>query len=168
MQASLCSRCSIVPFFSTLFPYIPLFRPNIWWFHNYSLILQTNDCDTVCVRPWCKHYGVRLIAALQPTRLALCGHEGQDILEKRTFTNVIFYRQISQIKHKKKTQRSVRVGCIIPCCLTFVVSWRNMYNISRRGLTRVAYPGQGNARALRRDKRWKVWVSGFSRLVGVG
>ena len=28
-----------------------------------------------------------------------------------------------------------------------------MYNISRRGLTRVAYPGQGNARARQWDKR---------------
>ena len=35
--------------------------------------------------------------------------------------------------------------------LTFKVSC--LYNISRRGLSRVAYPGQGNARAHTRDKR---------------
>lgn len=70
---------------------------------------------------------------------------------KKDVTNVIFYVQISQIKAQKKRNRSVHLGCII-LCLHFFVQM-DCYNISRRGLTRVAYPEQGNARARTWDRR---------------
>ncbi len=36
---------------------------------------------------------------------------------KRTFTNVIFDVQISQIKAQKKRNRNVHIGYIVPCSL---------------------------------------------------
>ena len=68
----------------------------------------------------------------------------------RTFTNVVFNIRISQIQDQKARNRNVRVRCIIPCSL---VEMRQEHNILWRGLTRVAYPGQGNARARMWDKR---------------
>ena len=62
----------------------------------------------------------------------------KDILEKRTFTNVIFDIQISQIKASEEnaTERPRWVYYTLPTPVVKV----DQCNISRRGLTRVAYP----------------------------
>ena len=39
----------------------------------------------------------------------------KDILEKRTFTNVIFDIRISQIHVQKIRNQNVHFGCIVPC-----------------------------------------------------
>ena len=52
-------------------------------------------------------------------------------IDKRTFTKRYLLHVDLANQNKEDTQRSVRVGCIV------------LYNISRRGLTRVAYPLQG-------------------------
>ena len=46
-------------------------------------------------------------------------------------------------------QQDVHFGYVVSCSSFVVCS----LNISRRGLSRVAYPGQGNARAQQRDER---------------
>jgi len=85
---------------------------------------------------------------LQLTRSSPKGTSGQYFVVKRTFTNVIFDIRISQIQDQKITQPNVHIGCIVPCSY-----FMSGLNISRRGLSRVAYPGQGNARARMWDKR---------------
>ena len=73
-----------------------------------------------------------------------------NILEaKRTLRNVFFYVRISQIQRPEETQpkRPLWVYC------TLSAGVADSFNMSRRGLSRVAYPGQGNARALTWDKR---------------
>ena len=61
---------------------------------------------------------------------------------KRTFTNVIF--RVSNLAnlnlHLKRRNRNVHVGCIV-----------SYYNISWRGLTRVAYLDEG---AMREPETW--------------
>ena len=64
------------------------------------------------------------------------------------------YLQLSQLRnlklHLKRRSRNVRVGCIV------------LYNISRRGLTRVAYLDEGAMRRpRRRDKREVVTPTSF-------
>ena len=70
--------------------------------------------------------------------LVVRGFEGQNILEKRTFTNVIFYRRISQIQAQEEnaTERPRWVYYTLPAPIVMA----DKCNISRRGLTRVAYP----------------------------
>lgn len=72
----------------------------------------------------------------------------------RTFTNVIFYARISQIQDQKTTQpkRPHQVYCTLSA-LMLCASEGASCNMSWRGLTRVAYPGQGDARARAWDKR---------------
>ena len=67
---------------------------------------------------------------------------------KRTFTNVIFYVRISQIQDQKRRNKDVHFGCIVSCHIHY-----DSLNISRRGLSRVAYPGLGDARALTWDEQ---------------
>ena len=66
----------------------------------------------------------------------------------RTLSLAVESRKFNSPEDKRN--RNVRVGCIVP-----------IYYISRRGLTRVAYPGQGNARARRWDKREVVTPTSF-------
>ena len=67
---------------------------------------------------------------------------GSEHSGKRTFTNVIF--RVSNLAnlnlHLRKRNRNVRVRCIVHC-----------YNISWRGLTRVAYLDEG---AMREPETW--------------
>ena len=66
------------------------------------------------------------------------------------------YLQLSQLRnlklHLRIRNRNVRVGCIV-----------SYYNISRRGLTRVAYLDEGAMRRpRRRDKREVVTPTSFN------
>ena len=76
------------------------------------------------------------------TQLVLQRARGSRHVGKRTFTNVIF--RVSNLAnlnlHLRKRNRNVRVGCIV-----------SYYNISRRGLTRVAYLDEG---AMREPETW--------------
>ena len=80
------------------------------------------------------------IFAVDPVSLARA--RGSLTYWKRTFTNVIF--RVSNLAnlnlHLRERNRNVRVGCIVA-----------YYNISRRGLTRVACPKR---EAMREPETW--------------
>ena len=65
---------------------------------------------------------------------------GSNLSGKGRLQNVIFYVRISQIQDQKRTQleRPHWVYCTLS-----IYYMGGLYNISRRGLSRVAYPGQG-------------------------
>ena len=57
-------------------------------------------------------------------------------------------------KAQKKRNLSSMLGVLYPSCRCFSkANASSLYNTSRRGLSRVAYPEQGNARARMWDKR---------------
>ena len=59
----------------------------------------------------------------------------------RTFTNVIFYGRISQIpKYKKIRNRTSTLGVLYPVRSCSIRAVDMLYNMSRRGLSRVDYP----------------------------
>ena len=62
-------------------------------------------------------------------QLARKGERGQNLLEIGRLRTLSSAAESRKFKVQEDTQRSVRVGCIVP-----------IYYISRRGLTRVAYP----------------------------
>ena len=74
--------------------------------------------------------------------VSLQGREGQDILVKRTFTNVIF--EVPNLANLNSLRRNATetstLGVLYP-----------IYNNSRRGLTRVAYPKR---EAMREPGTW--------------
>ena len=72
----------------------------------------------------------KIILIFAATQVARKGEWGHDIVVKRTFTNVIFYRQISQIKRTRRyAAETSTLGVLYPApCLGIV-------NISRRGLS---------------------------------
>jgi len=89
------------------------------------------------------------------TRSSPKGTEGQTLVVKgrlRTLSSDVESRKFNA---KKRRSRNVHFGCIVPYTLSVVCS----LNISRRGLSRVAYPWQGDARALHRDKRSRAPTS---------
>lgn len=71
---------------------------------------------------------------------------------KRTLRVVIFYLQISQINDQKKRNRK-RLRWEYYTLVSELIHEAGMCNTIRRGLTRVAFPEQGNARARTWDKR---------------
>jgi len=78
------------------------------------------------------------------------GREGQILLEKDVYETLSSTSESRKFKTRRERNWNVHIGCIVPCPLAMV---GGLYNISRRGLSRVAYPGQGNARARMWDKR---------------
>ena len=92
--------------------------------------------------------------SLWPTLVSPEGHWGQTLLVIRTFTNVIFDCRISQIHQSRRdaTETSA-LGVLYLSHLIIYIRVSILCNTARRGLTRVAYPGQGNARARQWDKR---------------
>ena len=70
------------------------------------------------------------------TRSSPKGTEGQTLVVKgrlRTLSSAVESRKFWP---QKVRNRNVHIGCIVPCSLFAVCS----INISRRGLSRVAYP----------------------------
>ena len=76
------------------------------------------------------------------------GEEGQTFVVKGRLQTLSSASESRKFKHLKIRNRNVHIGCIVPCSY-----FMSGLNISRRGLSRVAYPGQGNARARMWDKR---------------
>ena len=77
---------------------------------------------------------------------------GQILLEKgrlRTLSSTVESRKF---RPEESATETSALGVLYPVDSCFVLQEQH-YNISRRGLSRVAYPGQGNARALLWDKR---------------
>ena len=79
---------------------------------------------------------------------------GSNLIGKRTLTKRYLLHQNLANSVQKRRNLSFMLGVLYP-------AYRNqsktnvskIYNTSRRGLSRVAYPGRGNARALMWDKR---------------
>ena len=75
-------------------------------------------------------------------------YEGKILLEKDVYETLSSTCRSRKSKAQKIRNGGVHNGCIV-CCLFFA----NGFSISRRGLSQVAYPEQGNARARTWDKR---------------
>ena len=75
------------------------------------------------------------------------GQAGLILLEKGRYERYLLRADLAN-HSSEDTQLDVHLGCIV-FCLIFVDS----INISRRGLSRVAYPEQGKARARTWDER---------------
>jgi hypothetical protein len=94
----------------------------LWKFKNYSLSLPTTSVSL--------------------NRLLL-----SDILEKDVYERYLRRENLANSRPEEtQPERSLRVYC------TLFALMLSSINISRRGLSRVAYPGQGNARALTWDE----------------
>ena len=65
-----------------------------------------------------------------PDSVSPLGREGHNLLVKRTFTNVIFGRRISQIQVQKKRNEASTLGVLYTA--HFIM---DIVNISRRGLS---------------------------------
>ena len=81
------------------------------------------------------------------------GWAGHNMLVKRTFTNVIFGCWISQIQDQKIRNRTSTLGVL------HSVRFYTAVSIYLGVGYRVAYPGQGNARAQQRDRRSRAPTS---------
>ena len=94
----------------------------LWKFKNYSLSLPTTSVSL--------------------NRLLL-----SDILEKDVYERYLRRENLANSRPEEtQPERPLRVYC------TLFALMLSSINISRRGLSRVAYPGQGNARALTWDE----------------
>ena len=74
---------------------------------------------------------------------------GRNFIEKRTFTNVIFYVRISQIQDRKIRNQNVHRGCIVSVGL--LSFWVSIYHDV--GYLELLILVKGNARALTWDRR---------------
>ena len=89
------------------------------------------------------------------TRSSPKGTEGQTLVVKgrlRTLSSVCESRKFHSTR--RNATRTSTLG-VLHSAYTFM----GIVNISRRGLSRVAYPWQGDARALHRDKRSRAPTS---------
>ena len=94
----------------------------------------------------------KIFLSLQPTLDSPKRVGGQVLLENRTFTNAVFDCRISQI-HWSRRDATVTSTLGVLSHVHLKCMMNMFYNIPWRGLSRVAYPGQGNARARQWDKR---------------
>ena len=79
------------------------------------------------------------------------GREGQDILKKDVYGRYLRLSDLANQSPEENATETSALGVLYPVHLILYRVDERIY--SRRGLTRVAYPGQGNARARQWDKR---------------